>query len=175
MCFLCILCLLCFLYTSKWKLLVFILYFLCLFVLIWCFYAFLWFFVVICGFLCTSKWKLLVLICAFYAFCVCMCFFVFFVLVKFFLKKNKKFKIGLITSIYNTTYRCLKDVIHRIDSKKEWLLLSASFTAKFRLVFLLTLENTFSQRFHFKGNRRSIDSSKKRYQGFLNFWIFSIL
>ena len=41
-------------------------------------------------------------------------------------------------------YRCLKNVIHRIDSKNGWLLLSASFTAKFGLVFVLTLENAFS-------------------------------
>ena len=41
-------------------------------------------------------------------------------------------------------YRCLKNVIHQIDSKNEWMLLSASFTAKFRLVFVLTLENAFS-------------------------------
>ena len=40
----------------------------------------------------------------------------------------------------------------------EWLLLSASFTAKFGLVFVLTLENAFSQRFHFKANRKSISS-----------------
>ena len=30
--------------------------------------------------------------------------------------------------------RCLKNVIHQIDSKNEWLLLSVSFTAKFGLV-----------------------------------------
>ena len=41
-------------------------------------------------------------------------------------------------------YRCLRNVIHQIDSKNEWLLLSASFTAKFGLVFVLTLENAFS-------------------------------
>ena len=41
-------------------------------------------------------------------------------------------------------YRCLKNVIQQIDSKNEWLLLSASFSAKFRLVFVLILENGFS-------------------------------
>ena len=41
-------------------------------------------------------------------------------------------------------YRCLKNVIHQIDSQNEWLLLSACFTAKFVLVFVLTLENAFS-------------------------------
>ena len=41
-------------------------------------------------------------------------------------------------------YKCLKNVIHQIDSKNEWLLLSVTFTAKFELVFVLTLENAFS-------------------------------
>ena len=41
-------------------------------------------------------------------------------------------------------YRCLKNVIHQIHSKYEWLLLSASFTEKFELIFVLTLENAFS-------------------------------
>ena len=40
-------------------------------------------------------------------------------------------------------YRCLKNVMHQIDSKNEWLLLPASFTAKFGLVFVLTLEIAF--------------------------------
>ena len=68
--------------------------------------------------------------------------------------------------IFQYQYRCLKNVIPQIDSKNEWLLLSASFTAKFGLVFVLTLENAFSQRFHFQANRKSIGSSKKRCQGF---------
>ena len=33
--------------------------------------------------------------------------------------------------------------IRQVDSKNEWLLLSASFTAKFELVFVWTLENVF--------------------------------
>ena len=41
-------------------------------------------------------------------------------------------------------YRCLKNVIYQIDSKNEWLLLSASFTTKFGLVFAFKLENAFS-------------------------------
>ena len=40
--------------------------------------------------------------------------------------------------------RCLKKVIHKIDSKNEWLFLSAGFNAKFGLAFVLTLENAFS-------------------------------
>ena len=35
-------------------------------------------------------------------------------------------------------------VIHQIDSKNEWLLLSVTFTAKLELVFVLTFENDFS-------------------------------
>ena len=54
-------------------------------------------------------------------------------------------------------------VIRQIDSKNEWTLLSARFTAKFELVFVLTLEKAFSWRFHFKANRKSIGSSKKRW------------
>ena len=42
--------------------------------------------------------------------------------------------------------KCFKNVIHQIDSKNEWLLLSASFTAKCVLIFVLTLENVFSFR-----------------------------
>ena len=53
------------------------------------------------------------------------------------------------------SYRRLKNVIHQIDSKNEWLVLSVTFTAKFELVFVLTCENAF--------NRKSIDFSKKRY------------
>ena len=49
------------------------------------------------------------------------------------------------TLCYNyKKYRCLENVIHQIDSKNEWLLLPASFTATFGLVFVLTLENAFS-------------------------------
>ena len=38
----------------------------------------------------------------------------------------------------------MKNVIHQLDSKNEWLLLSSSFKAKFELAFVLTLENAFS-------------------------------
>ena len=60
---------------------------------------------------------------------------------------------------FHYQYRCLKNVIHQIDSKNGWLLLSTSFTAKFGLDFVLTPENTFSYRFHFQANRKSIGSS----------------
>ena len=46
---------------------------------------------------------------------------------------------GLLSCI--NKYRCLKNVIHQTDSKNEWLLLSARFTAKFGLVFFLALES----------------------------------
>ena len=59
-------------------------------------------------------------------------------------------------------------MIHQIDCKNEWLLLSASFTAKFGLVFVLTLEKTFCLRFHFKANRKSISSSKNGTRDFQN-------
>ena len=65
-------------------------------------------------------------------------------------------------------YICLKNVIHQTDSNNGWVLLSASFKAKFGLVFFLTLENAFSLRFHFQANRKSMGSSKKRYYGFSN-------
>ena len=37
-------------------------------------------------------------------------------------------------------HRCLKNVIHQIDSRNEWLLLLASLTAKFGLDFVLKQE-----------------------------------
>ena len=67
---------------------------------------------------------------------------------------------------FHFQYRCLKNAIHQIDSKNGWLLLSTGFTAKFGLVFVFTLEKDFSQKFHFQTNRKSLGSSKKRYQGF---------
>ena len=62
-------------------------------------------------------------------------------------------------------YRCLKN-FHSSNSENEWLLLFASFTAKFEVLFVLTVENAFSKRFHFKANRKTIDSSKKQYYAF---------
>ena len=40
---------------------------------------------------------------------------------------------------FHYQYRCLKNVSHQIDSKNGCLLLSASFTVKSGLVFVLTL------------------------------------
>ena len=46
--------------------------------------------------------------------------------------------------------------------------LFSNFAAKFGLVFVLTLENAFSQRFHFKTNRKRIDFSKNGTRDFQN-------
>ena len=67
---------------------------------------------------------------------------------------------------FHYQYRCLKNVIYQIDSKNEWLLLSASFTAKFGLVFVLTWKMLFLRGFIFKPTRKSIDLPKKRYYEF---------
>ena len=45
---------------------------------------------------------------------------------------------------FHYQYKCLKNVIYQIDGKNGWLLLSASFTSKFGLVFVSALENAFS-------------------------------
>ena len=47
----------------------------------------------------------------------------------------------------------------------KWLLLATSLPAKLGLVFVLTLENAFSYRFHFKVNRKSVGSPKKTVLG----------
>ena len=55
-------------------------------------------------------------------------------------------------------------MFEKFDSvNNECLLLPLSFTAKFGLVFALTLEKFFTERFHFKVNRKSIGSSKRQY------------
>ena len=52
--------------------------------------------------------------------------------------------------------------VDQIDSKNEWLLLSASCTAKFGLGFVLTLEKAFSWGFILKPTEWALSSSKKR-------------
>ena len=47
-------------------------------------------------------------------------------------------------SSFTSMIVCLKNMIHQVDSKNEWLLLSVTFTAKLELVFVLTFENAFS-------------------------------
>ena len=55
---------------------------------------------------------------------------------------------SIISSIYFIIMfgrvQMFQNVIHQKCSKNEWLLLSASYTAKFGLVFVLTLESAFS-------------------------------
>ena len=41
--------------------------------------------------------------------------------------------------------------------------ISARFTAKFELVFVLIQEDLIFKRFHFKANRNNIGSSQKQY------------
>ena len=59
-----------------------------------------------------------------------------------------------------------ENVIHQLDHKNEWLLLLASFTAKFGLAFVLTLENVFSYMFHFQANTMSIQPWTKHLETF---------
>ena len=99
---------------------------------------------------------------------------------------------------YNTFYHHVLRVqmFEKFDplnrSKNEWLFLSASFTAKFELVFVLTLGNVFSKRFDFKANRKNMIFLKSNTRNFQKnpsiweigmflydnqwkFWTFSIL
>ena len=46
-------------------------------------------------------------------------------------------------------------MVHQIDSKNEWLLLPASFTAKFGLVFVLTWKTLFLRGFILKPTERA--------------------
>ena len=66
------------------------------------------------------------------------------VLLTFFMCLRNQLSSFMHSIITYEKYRCLKNVIHQIDSKYEWLLLQASFMATFVLVFVLTLENAFS-------------------------------
>ena len=45
--------------------------------------------------------------------------------------------------LFAQSIRCLKKVIHQLDSKNKWLLLSASFAAKFELDFVLNTRKRF--------------------------------
>ena len=54
----------------------------------------------------------------------------------------------------------MKNAIHQLE-RNEWLILSAFQQGlQQKLVFILTQENAFLYRFHFKGNRKSIGSFK---------------
>ena len=59
--------------------------------------------------------------------------------------------------LFLLSYTCLKNVIHQMDSKNEWLLLSEIFAAKLELVFVLTSKTLFLRVL------KSIGSSKKTY------------
>ena len=65
---------------------------------------------------------------------------------------------------YLIKYYFLFEKCDSSNSKNEWLL-PASFMEKFRLVFVLTLENPFSWRFHVQASRKSVGSSKKTVLG----------
>ena len=47
--------------------------------------------------------------------------------------------VQLSSFLIKLSYRYLKSVIHQIDSKNKWLLLSVTLAAKFELVFVITL------------------------------------
>ena len=47
--------------------------------------------------------------------------------------------VQLSSFLIQLSYRYLKSVIHQIDSKNKWLLLSVTLAAKFELVFVITL------------------------------------
>ena len=49
----------------------------------------------------------------------------------------------------------MKNVIHQIESKNEWLLLSARLMAKFGLFFVLTLKNALFRGFILKPPERA--------------------
>ena len=55
-----------------------------------------------------------------------------------------------LSSFNSIIYRCLKNVIHQIGSKNEWLLLLVAFTAKLELLFVLTFKNAFFRVFILK-------------------------
>ena len=69
----------------------------------------------------------------------------------------------------------LKNVIHQIDSKNEWLFLSASFMAKFGLIFVSTLENTFFRGFILKPTERAWVLLKNGARDFQNSPLFERL
>ena len=49
----------------------------------------------------------------------------------------------------------MKNVIYQIECKNEWFLFSVSSTAKFGLVYVLTLENAFFRGFVLKPMKRA--------------------
>ena len=49
-----------------------------------------------------------------------------------------------LSSFNSITVQMSENMIHQIDSKNEWFLLSVTFAAKLELVFVLTFKNAFS-------------------------------
>ena len=52
-------------------------------------------------------------------------------------------------------------MIHQVD-RKMMAAFSTNFTVKREMVFALTQENVFLQRFYFKANRKTLRSSKRQ-------------
>ena len=63
--------------------------------------------------------------------------------------------VWLILTVLICFHNQFKNVIHQIDSKNEQLLLSAIFTVRFGLVFVLTFENAFLRGFILKSTERA--------------------
>ena len=57
-------------------------------------------------------------------------------------------------------YKCLKNVIYHLERNEKLLFSTFQQGLWQKLVFLLTKENAFSLRFHFKANKKSIGSFK---------------
>ena len=77
-------------------------------------------------------------------------------------------------SIHSIIIYSRVEMFEKCDSSKrqKWMVasfsISTGFTAKFDLLLVLTQENAFSKRCHFKFNRKSIGSSKKSIRNFWN-------
>ena len=63
--------------------------------------------------------------------------------------------VWLILTVLISFHNQFKNVIHQIDSKNEQLLLSAIFTVRFGLVFVLTFEKAFLRGFILKSTERA--------------------
>ena len=63
----------------------------------------------------------------------------------------------------SSIYSIISTNVWKMDSKNGWLLLSSSYTAKFGLVFVLTLEKAFSLEVSFSSQQKEHRLSKKQY------------
>ena len=82
--------------------------------------------------------------------------------------------VWLILTVLICFHNQFKNVIHQIDSKNEQLLLSAIFTVRFGLVFVLTFEKAFLRGFILKSTERAQVLLKNGTSGFLNSSPFEI-